>query len=92
MSGFSALGAACGDAAARATEADSQRQERMSDRREEFRVGVVALATVAIVVLLVALNTGTSFSLGGGSPYDLEIRVDRAPGVGRTRRSAKTAC
>ncbi len=54
----------------------------MSDRREEFRVGVVALATVVIVVLLVALNTGTTFNFGTGSPYEIIIQVDRAPGVG----------
>ena len=54
----------------------------MSDRREEFRVGVVALATAVIVVLLVALNTGTTFNFGGGSPYEITIRVNRAPGVG----------
>lgn len=53
----------------------------MSDRTQEFRVGVVALATIVIVMLLVALNTGTSLPFGG-TPYVVQIRVDRAPGVG----------
>ncbi len=53
----------------------------MSDRTQEFRVGVVALATIVIVILLVALNTGTSIPFGG-TPYVVQIRVDRAPGVG----------
>lgn len=53
----------------------------MNQRTQEFRVGVVALMAMVITVLLVALNTGTSFRLTG-SPYVVEIRVDRAPGVG----------
>lgn len=53
----------------------------MNQRTQEFRVGVVALMAMVITVLLVALNTGTSFRLTG-SPYLVEIRVDRAPGVG----------
>ncbi|MEO1496745.1 MAG: MlaD family protein [Planctomycetota bacterium] len=53
----------------------------MTQRTQEFRVGVVALMAIIITVLLVALNTGASFRLTG-SPYVVEIRVDRAPGVG----------
>ena len=53
----------------------------MSDRRQEFRVGVVALASVMTATLLVALNTGTTLRFGA-APYELLIRVDRAPGVG----------
>ena len=53
----------------------------MNQRQQEFRVGIVALATGMIVVLLVALNTGTTLRFGE-APYELLIRVDRAPGVG----------
>ena len=53
----------------------------MSDRRQEFRVGVVALATAVITVLLVSINTGASLNFGV-SPSTIQIRVDRAPGVG----------
>ncbi|TWT48345.1 MlaD family protein [Botrimarina hoheduenensis] len=53
----------------------------MNERTQEFRVGVVALMALVITVLLVALNTGTAFRLTG-APYPIEVRVDRAPGVG----------
>ena len=53
----------------------------MSNRQQEFRVGVVALVIAGISAALVTLNTGISGGLGG-SPYQLKIRADRAPGVG----------
>ena len=53
----------------------------MSDRRQEFRVGVVALAAAMTMTLLVGLNTGSTLRLGS-RPYELLIEVDRAPGVG----------
>jgi phospholipid/cholesterol/gamma-HCH transport system substrate-binding protein len=53
----------------------------MADRRQEFRVGIVALATVVISALLVSLNAGTSLQWGAVG-YTIRIKVDRAPGVG----------
>ncbi len=53
----------------------------MSNRKEEFRIGVVGLAAVLVVGLLITLNKGTSLSFSG-APYVIQIRVDSAPGVG----------
>ncbi|MGL4514275.1 MAG: MlaD family protein [Lacipirellulaceae bacterium] len=53
----------------------------MADRRQEFRVGIVALATVVISALLVSLNAGSTLRWGAND-YTIRIKVDRAPGVG----------
>ncbi|TWT86932.1 hypothetical protein Mal64_37620 [Pseudobythopirellula maris] len=54
----------------------------MSDRQQQFRVGVVALATMLIAALLVSLNSSLPISFGQAT-FPLRIRVDRAPGVGQ---------
>lgn len=53
----------------------------MSDRGQEFRVGVVTLVAAGIAALLATVGTGVSLPLGP-SPYTIKIRTDRAPGVG----------
>lgn len=53
----------------------------MSNRVQEFRVGVVTLVCSGIAALLATVGTGISLPFGP-SPYTIEIRTDGAPGVG----------
>ena len=53
----------------------------MSERQQEFRVGVVAVVVMAITGLLVTFNTGLPISVGDDATA-IRIEVDRAPGVG----------
>ncbi|MEQ8847679.1 MlaD family protein [Botrimarina sp.] len=55
----------------------------MSTRGQEFRVGVVTLVIAGVAGLLATLGVGVSLpSLTGEGPYTIQIRTDRAPGVG----------
>lgn len=54
----------------------------MEDRNVKWRVGVVAVATIVITALLIAVSTSFEAPFGVGQ-YQLQIKVDRAPGVGR---------
>ncbi|MEO0529882.1 MAG: MlaD family protein [Planctomycetota bacterium] len=53
----------------------------MSNRGQEFRVGVVTLVAAGVTALLATVGTGVPLPLGS-SPYTIKIRTDRAPGVG----------
>lgn len=53
----------------------------MTSRTQEFRVGIVALVCAGIAAVLATVGTGVSLPLGD-STYAIEIRTDRAPGVG----------
>lgn len=55
----------------------------MSNRTQEFRVGVVTIVIACVATLLATVGTGVSLPLGlTPTPYQLKIRTDRAPGVG----------
>ncbi|MEM6330831.1 MAG: MlaD family protein [Planctomycetota bacterium] len=54
----------------------------MEDRNVKWRVGVVAVATVVITALLIAVSTTFEAPFGVGQ-YQVQIMVQRAPGVGR---------
>ena len=54
----------------------------MEDRNVKWRVGVVAVATFVITALLIAVSTSVDLPFGVGQ-YEIQIKVDRAPGVGR---------
>ncbi|MEM6798634.1 MAG: MlaD family protein [Planctomycetota bacterium] len=54
----------------------------MEDRNVKWRVGVVAVATVVITALLIAVSTTFETPFGVGQ-YRVQIMVKRAPGVGR---------
>lgn len=53
----------------------------MDDRQIKIRVGVIALATVVVAALLVAYTTRVELTFSSGQ-YPLQVRVNRAPGVG----------
>jgi phospholipid/cholesterol/gamma-HCH transport system substrate-binding protein len=53
----------------------------MSERNKQFRVGVVAIATVVITAILVAWHSDFS-ALPFREQYDVQMLVDQAPGVG----------
>lgn len=53
----------------------------MSNRTQEFRVGVVTLVCTGIAAVLATVGTGVTLPIGP-SPYTIEVRTDRAPGVG----------
>lgn len=53
----------------------------MSERSKQFRVGVVAVATVVITAILVAWHSDFS-SLPFREQYQVQLLVDQAPGVG----------
>ncbi len=55
----------------------------MSNRTQEFRVGIVTLVIAGVAATLATIGTGVSLPLGlSPTPYQLKIRTDRAPGVG----------
>jgi phospholipid/cholesterol/gamma-HCH transport system substrate-binding protein len=53
----------------------------MSNRAQEFRVGVVTLVISGVAAVLATFGAGVSLPFGS-SPYQIKIRTDRAPGVG----------
>ncbi len=53
----------------------------MSNRAQEFRVGVVTLVISGVAAMLATFGAGVSLPFGS-SPYQIKIRTDRAPGVG----------
>lgn len=53
----------------------------MSDRAQEFRVGVVTLVIAGVAAVLGTVGAGVSLPIGQSS-YQIKIRTDRAPGVG----------
>lgn len=53
----------------------------MSNRAQEFRVGVVSLVIAGVGALLATVGTGVQLPIGNSS-YTIKIRTDRAPGVG----------
>ncbi|MCA9237891.1 MAG: MCE family protein [Planctomycetales bacterium] len=52
----------------------------MNERNQQFRVGVVAVATVVITAILIAWHSDFS-SLPFAGNYQIKVRTDRAPGV-----------
>lgn len=55
----------------------------MSTRGQELRVGVVTLAIAGVAGLLATFGVGVSLpSFTGAGPYTIQVRTDRAPGVG----------
>lgn len=55
----------------------------MSNRAQEFRVGVVALAITGVAGLLATYGVGVSLpTFSGRNAYTIQIQTDRAPGVG----------
>jgi phospholipid/cholesterol/gamma-HCH transport system substrate-binding protein len=56
----------------------------MNDRRMQFAVGVVALGSVFVAVILMMINSPIPAGLSpfGSGTYEIVVRVDKAPGVG----------
>ncbi len=54
----------------------------MNERRMQFAVGVVALGSVLIAVILILINSRSHSGLVPWGHYQLTIDVPSAPGVG----------
>ncbi|MAT68799.1 MAG: hypothetical protein CMJ58_04680 [Planctomycetaceae bacterium] len=52
----------------------------MNERNQQFRVGVVAIATVVITAILIAWHSDFS-SLPFAGNYQIQVKADQAPGV-----------